>query len=397
MAAAEAMDMLRRAGAHPSRYAGIPVSVKDLFDIRGQATRAGSIVLEGQPALDDAPAVARLRRAGFVILGRTNMTEFAYSGLGMNPHYGTPLSPWKRTDAHISGGSTSGGAVSVADGMVHAALGTDTGGSCRIPAAWCGLVGFKPTAYRIPRDGAVPLSSTLDTVGPLAHSVDCVSVLDAILAGVSPAPLPQWDVRGMRIGAVTNIVLDNIQPEVSAVYAAALRLLERSGAMVEPVAITAFDRIAPLSAKGGFPAAEAYAWHRDLLAERGRDYDPRVAVRIRRGTEQDAADFVQLRAARMSLIADAARQLEGYDAIAMPTTPILPPTVADMADDDAYGRANLLALRNPTLINMIDGCAISVPVSAPGELPVGLTLASTSGRDRSLLSFARAVETALRR
>ncbi len=396
LAAADAVDSLRKAGAHPSRFAGIPISIKDLFDVRGQVTRAGSVVLDGEPATGDAPAVARLRAAGFILIGRANMTEFAYSGLGMNPHYGSPLSPWKREEKHISGGSTSGGAVSVADGMAHATLGTDTGGSCRIPAAWCGLVGFKPTASRVPREGAIPLSSTLDSVGPLARSVQCCATLDAILAQQDEGDLPLRDLSGMRIAAVQNVALDDADDAVIAAHEAALARLERAGARIEPVVVRAFDLVAPLSAKGGFPAAEAYGWHRNLLEARGDEYDPRVSIRIRRGTEQDAADFVQLCSARAKLVADAEQQLARYDAIALPTTPILPPSLDEMADDAAYGRANLLALRNPTLINMTDGCAVSLPANALDEPPVGLMLASTAGRDRELLAIASAVEAVLR-
>src|SRR4051812_18260304 len=184
IAAAEAMDRLRAANAAPSPYAGIPVSIKDLFDIRGQVTRAGSRALEDSaPAEADAPAVARLRRAGFIVIGRTNMTEFAYSGIGINPHYGTPKGAWQRDVGHVPGGSSSGGAVAVADGMAHGALGTDTGGSCRIPAAWNGIVGFKPTQRRVPLEGAVPLSSSLDSIGPLARTVACCATMDALLAG----------------------------------------------------------------------------------------------------------------------------------------------------------------------------------------------------------------------
>lgn len=398
LAAAVAQDALRAAGAQPSRFAGIPLSIKDLFDVRGQVTRAGSKVLDGPPAEDDAAAVARLRAAGFVLVGRNTMTEFAYSGLGLNPHYGSPLSPWRRSEGHISGGSTSGGAVAVTDGMAHAALGTDTGGSCRIPAAWCGIVGFKPTARRTPRAGAVPLSTTLDSVGPLARSVGCCAALDAILAGEAVTPLPSLDLATLRIGVVRNVAIDGIQDAVADAFGAALDRLGQFGARIAMIDVPAFDRVAPLSSKGGFPAAEAYAWHRSLLAERGDEYDPRVSVRIRRGAEQDAADFVELAAGRAKLVAEAESQLASYDAIALPTTPILPPKLADLEADDAlYGQTNLLALRNPTLINMIDGCAISLPISVPPEPPVGLMLASIAGRDRHLLAVAKAIETALRR
>src|SRR5436190_8206153 len=192
--AAEAMDHLRKAGAAASPYAGIPVSIKDLFDIKGQVTRAGSRALDDSPPAEaDAPVVARLRAAGFVVIGRTNMTEFAYSGIGINPHYGTPKSIWKRDAGHVPGGSSSGAAVSIADGMAFGALGTDTGGSCRIPAAYNGIVGYKPTQRRVPLDGGVPLSFSLDRFGPLANSVACCATLDAVLAGeggtrVQPRP-----------------------------------------------------------------------------------------------------------------------------------------------------------------------------------------------------------------
>src|SRR6201990_526385 len=195
IAAADAMDHLRKANAAPSRFAGIPVSIKDLFDIKGQVTRAGSRALEDSaPAEADAPVVARLRRAGFVVIGRTNMTEFAYSGIGINPHYGTPKSRWQRSVGHVPGGSSSGAAVSIADGMAYGALGTDTGGSCRIPAAYNGIVGYKPTQRRVPLDGGVPLSFSLDSFGPLARSVGCCAVLDAVLAdqpvaAVMPRPI----------------------------------------------------------------------------------------------------------------------------------------------------------------------------------------------------------------
>src|SRR5437588_5653525 len=205
LGAADAMDRLRKAHAAPSPYAGIPVSIKDLFDIKGQVTRAGSRALEedATPAEADAPAVARLRRAGFVVIGRTNMTEFAYSGIGINPHYGTPKSVWRRDVGHVPGGSSSGAAVSVVDGMAYGGLGTDTGGSCRIPAAFNGIVGFKPTQRRVPLDGGVPLSSSLDSFGPLARTARCCAVLDAVLANEAIVPLLPRPIQGMRLAVPT--------------------------------------------------------------------------------------------------------------------------------------------------------------------------------------------------
>lgn len=395
--AADAMDALRVVNAAPSRFAGIPISIKDLFDVQGQVTRAGSKVLDGAPASADAPAVERLRRAGFVLIGRTNMSEFAFSGLGLNPHFGTPLSPWRRHEARIAGGSTSGGAVSVADVMAHAALGTDTGGSCRIPAAFCGLVGFKPTAFRIPRTGAVPLSTTLDSIGSIARSARCCETLDAILAG-QPEPVTSApNVAGLRLMAPQNYVLDGLDAEVAAAFSAALASLEDAGAAVDRTTIPELDAIPAINAKGGFAAAESYAWHRTLMETRGAFYDPRVIGRIRRGAEQNAADFSDLLLARAALIDGITTRMAGYDALVLPTAPTVPPRREACDQDGEYGRLNLLALRNPTVINMIDGCAISLPVHPPGGAPAGLMLAARHGEDAALLQIARAVEQSLSR
>src|SRR6478609_6105375 len=224
--AAEAMDRLREVKAAPSPFAGIPVSIKDLFDIRGQVTRAGSRALEDSaPADADAPVVARLRRAGFVVIGRTNMTEFAYSGIGINPHFGTPKSAWQRNVGHVPGGSSSGAAVSVVDQMAHGALGTDTGGSCRIPAAFNGIVGFKPTQRRVPLEGGVPLSFTLDSFGPLARSARCCAVLDAVLADEAIVPLAPRPIKGMRLAVPTTVALDELDDEVVRTFERALETL----------------------------------------------------------------------------------------------------------------------------------------------------------------------------
>ena len=394
-AAAGAMDRLRAVGAQPSRFAGIPISIKDLFDVRGQVTRAGSLVLDGPPARDDAPSVARLRRAGFVLIGRTNMTEFAFSGLGYNPHHGTPLGPWRVDERRIAGGSTSGGAASVADAMAHAALGTDTGGSCRIPAAFCGLVGYKPTASRVPRAGSVPLSPTLDTVGTIARSVACCAALDALLAECASAPLEAFEVAGLRLAAPRNFAFDDIDTVVAEAMDTALSRLAASGARVDRIDMPEFDRIAAINAKGGFAAAEAFAWHRSMLETDGDRYDPRVVARITRGAGQTAADYIDLLAGRAALIEDFGRRIARFDALLMPTVPIVPPRLDELDDDAAFGRLNLLALRNSAAINLIDGCAISLPVRAAGGEPVGLTVAAAGGDDARLLQVAAAIERAL--
>jgi aspartyl-tRNA(Asn)/glutamyl-tRNA(Gln) amidotransferase subunit A len=395
--AAEAMDRLREVKAAPSPFAGIPVSIKDLFDIKGQVTRAGSRALDDSaPAEADAPVVARLRRAGFIVIGRTNMTEFAYSGIGINPHYGTPKSAWQRSVGHVPGGSSSGAAVSVADGMAHGALGTDTGGSCRIPAAYNGIVGYKPTQRRVPLEGGVPLSFTLDSFGPLARTVGCCAVLDAVLAGEPVQPLQPRPVKGMRLAVPTTVALDELDDEVARTFDRALEALSRKGAVIERIEVPEFLDVAVINAKGGFAAAESYAWHRYLLASKGDVYDPRVSLRILRGESMSAADYIDLLGARKSLIARAAVRLEPYDALVLPTTANTPPRIDDLADDKAFTKANLLSLRNCTLINMIDGCAISLPCHREGETPVGLMLAASGGADRRIFELAAAMEGLIR-
>ena len=397
IAAAEAMDHLRAAKAAPSPYAGIPVSIKDLFDIKGQVTRAGSRALEDSaPAEADATVVARLRRAGFIVIGRTNMTEFAYSGIGINPHYGTPKSAWQRSVGHVPGGSSSGAAVSIADGMAYGALGTDTGGSCRIPAAYNGIVGFKPTQRRVPLDGGVPLSFSLDSFGPLARTVNCCAVLDAVLADEPVRPLQPRPIKGMRLAVPTTVALDELEDEVARTFERALETLSRQGALIERIPVPEFLDVGAMNAKGGFAASESYAWHRYLLTSKGDVYDPRVSSRILRGESLSAADYVDLLGARRSLIARAASRLAPYDALVMPTTAITPPRIADLADDKAFTKANLLSLRNCTLINMIDGCAISLPAHRKGEAPVGLMLAASGGSDRRIFELAAAMEDVIR-
>jgi len=395
--AAEAMDRLREVKAAPSAYAGIPVSIKDLFDIKGQVTRAGSRALDDSPPAEaDAPVVARLRRAGFIVIGRTNMTEFAYSGMGINPHYGTPKSAWHRDVGHVPGGSSSGAAVSVVDRMAHGALGTDTGGSCRIPAAYNGIVGFKPTQRRVPLDGGVPLSFTLDSFGPLARTAQCCAVLDAVLANEAIVPLQPRPIKGMRLAVPTTVALDELDDAVGRSFERAVETLSRQGALIKRIAVPEFLDVAVMNAKGGFAAAESYAWHRYLITSKGDVYDPRVSMRILRGESLSAADYIDLLGARRSLIARATVRLAPYDALVLPTTANTPPRIADLADDKAFTKANLLSLRNCTLINMIDGCAISLPCHREGEVPVGLMLAASGGSDRRIFELAAAMEGVIR-
>ncbi len=396
-ASADAMDALRRVGRAPGRYAGIPISLKDLFDVAGEVTRAGSRALDdAAPAAAHAPVVARMLAAGFVPVGRTNMTEFAFSGLGINPHHATPLSPWDRASARIPGGSSSGAAVSVADGMALGALGTDTGGSCRIPAALCGVTGYKPTARRVPIAGVLPLAPSLDSVGPLAPTVECCAILDAVLAGEPPARLAAASLSGLRLAVPQNVVLDGMDATVAASFERAVSRLSKGGARIVPARFPAFDAISTVNAKGGFASAEAFAWHRDLLAEKGALYDPRIRVRIARGEAQSGTDYVELLAARRRLVAEFDRATGGFDALLMPTCPLVPPRVAELDDEREYNRINLLLLRNTAFGNFLDRCAISLPCHRPGEAPVGLMLMGETSGDARLFAIAAAVETALR-
>jgi aspartyl-tRNA(Asn)/glutamyl-tRNA(Gln) amidotransferase subunit A len=393
-AMADAADALCQAGRAP-RYAGIPIGVKDLFDIAGETNRAGSRALaDAPPATATAPAVARMIAAGFVSIGRTNMTEFAYSGLGINPHYGTPRASWDRAAGRIPGGSSSGAAVAVADGMAVAGLGTDTGGSCRIPAAFCGIVGYKPTARRVPLAGALPLSPSLDSIGPLAPSVACCAIIDAVLAGeapVLPTPMP---LAGLRL-AVPEAALDGMDADVAAAFARALAVLSTAGATIRHVAFAAFGQIAEANALGGFAAAEAYAWHRKLLADKAPLYDARIRARIERGARQSAADYLDLLAARARIIAAFDAATSGFDALLLPTAPIVPPRIADLDAEADYNRLNLLILRNTAMTNFLDRCAISLPCHRPGEPPVGLMLMGETMGDSRLFAIAASVEAAL--
>lgn len=391
--AADAHDALRAAGYAASPFAGIPISIKDLFDVRGSQTRAGSVALNDAPAAEsDAPAVARLRSAGFILIGRTNMTEFAYSGLGLNPHYGTPKSIWKRETGHVPGGSSSGAAIAVADRMAHASLGTDTGGSCRIPAAFNYLTGFKPTMNRVTRKGAIPLSSSLDSIGPIARTVSCCAIIDGIIADQPRVDAIENGAHRVRAGVLRSVVEAGMEPEVDEAYQSALRKLSNAGVELHDFEMPEFDQLSALGEHGGLSAAESLAWHQPLLERKGDQYDPRVKSRILRGGEQSAAHYIRTLERRQRFIEAAANRIRAFDVIVLPTVPILPPALAALAGDDDYTRLNLLVLRNPSIINLMNGCAISIPITAPDSPPVGLMLAMSGGRDAELLQVATRFE-----
>jgi aspartyl-tRNA(Asn)/glutamyl-tRNA(Gln) amidotransferase subunit A len=397
---ADAQDALRRAGTKLSPLAGLPVSIKDLFDVTGEPTHAGSRVLDNAaPASADAHAVARLRRAGAVPFGRTNMSEFAFSGLGLNPWHGTPRSPWRDApngEARVAGGSSSGAAASVAGGMAAAGLGSDTGGSLRIPAAFCSLTGFKPTARRISNAGAFPLSTTLDTTGAIAPGVACCALVDRVLAGLptegEAASLRPAAPQGLRLAVLSNYVTEGMDAHVARMWEAALAHLARAGMRLTPLRLPLLDTL-PAINRFGFSPIEAYATHRARLETDAGRYDPRVLARIRVGETASVADYVDLVAARTAAIAQAHAALDGFDAFLMPTVPITPPAIAALEADPAHFAAtNALVLRNPSVVNFLDGCAVSLPCGPRGAAPVGLSVAGLADSDARVLSVAAAIE-----
>lgn len=406
--AAQASDLLRQSGIVRSPLEGLPVSIKDLFDVAGEPTTAGSRVLAHAPAATrHAQVVERLLQAGAIVVGKTNMTEFAFSGLGLNPHYGTPASPWEKDGGRrIPGGSSSGAAVSVAEGMAALAIGTDTGGSVRIPSAFCGLTGFKPTARRIPMQGVLPLSASLDSVGPLAASVHCCAVADAVLSGqlgeqaALDGPSGGLSARrtcdSLRFLVPSNVVLDGADAHVQENFAQTLERLRHAGATIVQAPVPAFSQLADINRKGGLTCAEAWHWHRNLLQAHSNAYDPRVASRILRGQSMDAADYLDVLRVRPQWIAAVAAQMQGFDALLMPTVPVIAPRIDALQNDEAlYYATNALILRNPTLINFLDGCALSLPSHGQGQPPMGLMVAGLAMQDAQILAIGQCLEQVL--
>jgi aspartyl-tRNA(Asn)/glutamyl-tRNA(Gln) amidotransferase subunit A len=397
LADADRVDALRRNGTNLPLLAGIPISIKDLFDEAGMTTLAASRVRIGAPVAErDSTVVERLRRSGAVIIGRTNLTEFAYSGLGINPHYGTPRNAFDRAAARIPGGSSSGAAVSVTDGMAVAAIGTDTGGSVRIPAALNGLVGFKPTARRVPLDGVLPLSFSLDSAGPIATTVVDCALLDQVLAAEDQGIPAAAELRGMRFVVPQSIFLDELSGAVASAFGAALSQLSAAGATVVELPMVEFAQAARVNRHGGISSSEAFWWHRSWIRDRAQLYDPRVMARIAPGESITAADYIEMLHLRQRFVRTIDAAANGFAAMLMPTTPDTAPTIAEAsADDETYFRLNSRMLRNPSIVNLFDGCSLSVPCHEPGRAPVGLMIAGTSGTDRRILAVGLAVEKVL--
>jgi len=384
-------DVLRMSRQAQSPLAGLPVSVKDLLDVAGDTTMAGSVVLEGQPvAASDATVVARLRDAGAAIIGKTNMTEFGFSGVGINPHYGTPANPVDST--RITGGSSSGAAASVGAGICVAALGSDTGGSVRIPAALCGLVGFKPTMRRVPTTGALPLAPVLDSVGPIARTVaDCLLV-DSLISDQA-VTTETLSLSALKFAVPEDLVMESIDDTVARAFTHTLSKLSAAGATLIEVPMKMFAEARDINR---FPQIESWRWHHKLLATHADQYDALVATRIRAGEKYTEQDFQTLLAARKDWIARVEQALLGFDAMLMPTVPIVAPrTEALLASEETFFEVNRLLLRNPSLFNLLDGCALSIPCQRNGDLPVGLMIGAPAMADARVFSIGLAIEQAL--
>lgn len=396
---ADACDSARQAGYELSPFSGIPLSVKDLFDVTGQVTTAGSHVLDEQrPAMHDAPVVTALRRAGFIIIGKTNMTEFAYSGLGINAHFGTPASPYDRATRRIPGGSSSGAAVSVSDSMAAAAIGTDTGGSTRIPAALCGLVGFKPSAERISRNGCVPLSASLDSVGPIANTVTCCALLDAVMAGESQVEVEPFPEVGLRLGVLSGFAMEELDTEVASAFDDALTRLGKRGVLIKSQNLIELESYYAHINRACLVGSEAYTYHHQFLEERRDHYDPWVLNRIESSSLYSASDYISSVQRRLECQQKTAQRNTGLDAMVIPAVPLIPQPIAALSENvEESLRVNGLNLRNTSIANTLNAPSITIPCHNPGEPPVGFMLIGKNGRDRELLAIASAIEPIIRK
>lgn len=399
LAQADSIDAARIASINLSPFSGIPISVKDLFDIAGEITTAGSHVLdENRPAPHDAPAISNLKQAGFIVIGRTNMTEFAYSGLGINAHYGTPPSPYDRKTRRIPGGSSSGAAVSVTDEMAAAAIGTDTGGSTRIPAALCGLVGFKPTSQRVSTQGCVPLSPSLDSVGPIANSVTCCALLDAIMAGDPNIEITPFPEVGLRLGVLNGFAMEELDTEVANAFDDALQRLGKRGVLIKSHNLAELETYYAHINRACLVGSEAYAFHEQMLNNREEYYDPWVYKRITASASFSATDYIQTLKRRTECQQKTEERSYGLDAIVLPAVPLIPQPIASLIEDnDLSLQVNGLNLRNTSIANTLNAPSITIPCHNPEQPPVGFMLIGKQGKDRELLSIARSIEPIIRK
>jgi aspartyl-tRNA(Asn)/glutamyl-tRNA(Gln) amidotransferase subunit A len=402
---AASIDRARQKSPSRSPLAGIPIALKDLFNVRNESTLAGSIVRKhyAQPEAQDAEVVAPLRAAGLLFLGRTNMSEFAFSGIGKNPHYGTPLSIWDRETGRLPGGSSSGSAVAVAEGIVAAALGSDTAGSCRIPAAFNGVVGVKPSHGRMSLNGIFPLSPTLDAPGPLAVDVDSCFILDQLMCGKLPPSntlpaLQPAQLKTMKLVIPGARVMEDLDDEVRLAFERSVEVLAAAGASIQETPMPVLDHCDDFFIERPIVVYEVWLHHREMLEQHLEEYDPFVGSRMSAGAEISAEEQQRRYREREQIVDTYNRQFESLqvDALLYPSVACIPPAIAETDDEDNARRVNLRCLRNTATVNYFDGCSISLPCHQPGEPPVGLMLSATNGSDESLYQVAAAIEAALK-
>ena len=398
---ADAVDQAIQSGMSIPALSGIPITLKDLFDVEGETTLAGSIALKHsvQPSVRDCAVVKPLRDAGLLFLGRTNMSEFAFSGMGMNPHYGIPKSIWDRDTGRLPGGSSSGSAVSVAEGIVSATMGSDTAGSCRIPASFNSIVGVKPSYGRLSLSGVYPLSPTSDAPGPLAVDVDSCFVLDQLISGV-------WDGHGkipdltitdcstLKLLLPESVVMDDLDDEVAADFKRAVSALADAGAEIQTVAMPVVDGCVDIFMTRAVVGYEALKHHAELLENYEHEYDPFVSGRMKNFSSVSDEEQQSRYQDKAKLKAEFTRLMNagGFDGILYPTTACVPPKISDAQVTENMSKVNLRCLRNTASANYFDGCAMSLPMNSAGTAPTGFMLSAVHGRDAELYSMAAAVE-----
>jgi aspartyl-tRNA(Asn)/glutamyl-tRNA(Gln) amidotransferase subunit A len=401
---AYSIDRARKKSQPLPPLAGIPIALKDLFNIRNELTLAGSVVRKhyAQPEAADADVVSPLRAAGVLFFGRTNMSEFAFSGIGKNPHYGTPLSIWDRATRRLPGGSSSGSAVAVAEGIVAAALGSDTAGSCRVPAAFNGVVGVKPSFGRMSLNGIYPLSPTLDAPGPLAVDVDSCFILDQLMcAQVKPDErlplLIAADTTALKLVIPEARVMEDLDDEVRVAFERAVEILRTAGVSIRQAAMPVLDHCDDFFRESPVVSYEVWQQHREMLEQHLDEYDPFVGQRMAAGAEISATEQQSRYRERNELVASFDQQFESLqiDALLYPSVACIPPAIAETDDEDNARRVNLRCLRNTATVNYFDGCSISLPCHQPGDAPVGLMLSAGNGSDEKLYQIAAAVEKTL--
>lgn len=401
MLAAEGMERLIRAGHRLGPLHGVPIAVKDLVEIEGRRTACGSLVWRDRRSAVTAAVVQRLRAAGMIVLGKTQMVELAFGGWGTNASLGTPRNPWDPREHRVPGGSSSGSGVAVAAGMVPAAIGSDTGGSIRIPASMCGIVGLKPTFGRVSLNGVVPLSRTLDSIGPMTRSVEDAALIFRAINGpdaadpatsaapaLDPIPSMRSGVRGMRLGVLAEREREGIAPEMLQAYDGAVDRLAQAGARIDPLLLhKPLDEY--LTHTGVLIAAEGYATHRDLIHGDGARMDPHVRARFLSGQSVSAADYLHAVEQRQRAQRELSAAVVGFDAVLTPTTPISAVAI------DEVDEATPTLSRFTRAVNYLGLCALALPCGFDRQgMPLSLQVIGRAFAEETVLRVGWAFEQA---